>query len=369
MNKRGKRILKLIDRYVGIPILFLLGLLKRKKELPEIITTLGILTVPAIGDIILLNGLLRDIKDFNKEIKIILFVAKELKDIAEIMNTYDNLVEIEVYKPFIALKTLRLNPVDVLIDASQWLRLNAILAFFSKSKYKIGFRTKHQYKHFVFDFAPDHSDQIHELYNFKKLIFSPTIETKYLPKLKFHSEKNIKDNCAVIHTMPSGYLSDRKKWQDKNWIEVIDYLLANDMEIHFTGSVADRRSIKSLLIDYHDNPKIFNVAGKYSLKETTALLLKSKLVISVNTGIMHLASVAGCNLIALHGPTDPKRWGPLNSNATVVQSDYPEAPCLNLGFEYNCNDKTCECMKRISSESVITEIKKILKKAHVKNEV
>lgn len=368
MNRRGKKNLKLIDRYIGIPILILLGLLKRKKELPKNIATLGMLSVPAIGDIILLNALLRDIKDFNNEIRIILFVAKEFKEIAEITGSYDELVEIEVYKPLKAIWILRQHPVDVLIDASQWLKLNAILVFFSKSKYKIGFNTKRQYKHFIFDYAPEHSDQIHELYNFKKLIFNSNIETKNFPELELPDDNIVKDNCAVIHTMPSGYLSDRKRWQDKNWIEVIEHLLANDMEIYFTGSTADRESIEALLSDYRNIPKIYNVAGKYSLKETTALLLKSRLVISVNTGIMHLASVASCNLIALHGPTDPKRWGPLNSNAIIIQSDFPEAPCLNLGFEYNCNDKTCECMKRISSESVINEIKKILNKYPAKNE-
>jgi ADP-heptose:LPS heptosyltransferase len=145
MNKRGKRIFKLFDRYLGIPILYSLGLFKRKRKLQKNISTIGILTVPAIGDIILLNGLLSDIKDFNYQIKIILFVTREVTEIAEIMNSYDELVNIELYKPLKAIKTLRHYPVVVLIDSSQWARLNAILTFFSKSEYKIGFKKAFKY--------------------------------------------------------------------------------------------------------------------------------------------------------------------------------------------------------------------------------
>jgi lipopolysaccharide heptosyltransferase III len=369
MDKRGKKVFKLLDRYLGIPILFILGLFKQKCALSKNISTIGILTVPAIGDIILINGLLRDIKDFNNEIKIILFVTKEVREIAEIMNSCDELIEIEIFRPLKAIKTLRRHPVDIFIDSSQWARLNAILTFFSKSQYKIGFKTKNQHKHFIFDFAAEHSDKVHELYNYKKLIFTPAITIKNFPEIKFSEKSNIKDDRVVIHIAPSGYLSKLKRWKDNNWREIIDYLLAHNLEIYFTGSASDRMYIDSLLNYYHDNEKIFNVAGKYTLRETVSLLLSAKIVISVNTGTMHLASTLDCNLIALHGPTNPKRWGPLNNNSIVIQSDYPQAPCLNLGFEYNCTDRTGECMKRISTESVISAIKKFMNQNYTNSRV
>lgn len=357
MNIRGKKILKLLDKYLGIPILFALLILKTKKVLPKDIKKIGVLTVPALGDIILINGLLSDIKSYDKKIKIILFVSKEVKETAELMSEYDLLVNIEIYNLFSAINTLRSNPVDIFIDASQWSKFNAILTFFSKSKFKIGFRTKGQCKHLIFDYAPEHSPQIHELFNYKKLSFIPEIATNNLPRLKLNSEISVIKDRIVIHTMPSGYLSVLKEWPGENWAIIIEFLLARKYEIFFTGSGSDRKSIDALLLMYKKNHRLYNVAGKYSIKETAYLIKNSRLVISVNTGIMHLASVIGCNLIALHGPTDPKRWGPLNENSRIIKSNYPEAPCLNLGFEYKCNDRTGECMKRITPEMVISEIK------------
>ena len=212
MNERGKKTFKLLDKYLGIPILFALKLLSKKKELPKNIEKIGILTVPAIGDIILLNGFLRDIKNFNRDIKIILFVSEEVKEIAEIMGSYDEIVSIELYRPLRVVKTLRLHPVDVFIDAAQWARFNAILTFFSKSKYKIGFKTKGQCKHLIFDYAVEHSNKTHELYNYKKLSFSKEIKAGSLPKIGFNHETQIKKDQVVIHTMPSGYLSVLKEY-------------------------------------------------------------------------------------------------------------------------------------------------------------
>ncbi len=360
MNTRGKKIFKLLDRYLGIPILFILSLLRTKKVLPMDIKKIGVLTVPALGDIILINGLLSDIKRYDKKIEIILFVSEEVKKTAELMGEYDLLVNIKSYSFFSAINILRSYPVDIFIDASQWAKLNAILTFFSKSKFKIGFRTKGQCKHLIFDYAVEHSPLIHELFNYKKLSFRPEIETNNLPGLKLNSEVPVIKDRIVIHTMPSGYLSFLKEWPGENWAIIIEFLLTRKYEIFFTGSDSDRKSIDALLLTYTKNPRLYNVAGKYSIKETAILIKSSRLVISVNTGIMHLASVLGCNLIALHGPTDPKRWGPLNKNSRIIRSNYPEAPCLNLGFEYKCNDRTGECMKTITPEMVISEIEKMI---------
>ncbi|MCH7965049.1 MAG: glycosyltransferase family 9 protein [Bacteroidetes bacterium] len=357
MNVRGKKSFKLLDKYLGVPILFVLNLFSKKKQLPKNIEKIGILTVPAIGDIILLNGFLRDIKKFNHDVKIILFVTNEVREIAEIMGSYDEIVSIKLFNPLRAIKTLRSHPVDVFIDTAQWTRLNAIFTFFSKSKYKIGFKTKGQYKHFIYDFAAEHSNLTHELYNFKKLSFSKEIKAESLPKIEFNHGTQIKKDQVVIHIMSGGYLSELKRWPDENWRRIIDYLLESQCDIYFTGSASDRKHLVSLLKNYKDNIRLHNVAGKHSLRETAILLVGSQLVISVDTGIMHLASALGCNLISLHGPTAPTRWGPLNSNSITIQSNYPEAPCLNLGFEYNCKDRSGECMKRITSEKVISEIK------------
>jgi len=83
------------------------------------------------------------------------------------------------------------------------------------------------------------------------------------------------------------------------------------------------------------------MAGKLSLEQTAQTINNAKLSISIDTGIMHLASVLNCNLIAIHGPTSPKRWGPLSSKAHFVYLNKSCSPCISLGFESKCTNNIC----------------------------
>ena len=96
---------------------------------------------------------------------------------------------------------------------------------------------------------------------------------------------------------------------------------------------------------------------------TAAYLNRSSGVVAVNTGTMHLAALLGKPLVALHGPTDPKRWGPIypghsNADNTIVLGPGPDegGAYLNLGFEYS--DNPTYLMDQISVEAVLAALRK-----------
>lgn len=359
MTLRGKKYLKNLDKYIGAPVLFLFGLIRVKRKLPKNISNIGIMLVPAIGDIILIYGLLEEIKLKNNNINIHLFVPSEYENVLSLINKYDSFTKINLSNPIEAFKLIRKKSFDIFIDASQWARLPALLSSFSKSRYTIGFKSKGQGKHFAFDKAVDHSSEVHEFYNLKRLNFFDNDEIQEIPRLNIDYNIPIDEKKISIHIAPSGSKSERKELPINNWIAIIDYLLKKDLNIFFTGSEADKNKIDKIITRLKSD-KLFNVAGTLSFTETAKLLKSSKLVISVNTGTMHIASFLRSNLIAIHGPTNSKRWGPLNENSIVINSPYPEAPCLDLGFEYNCKDKDGKCMKAITPETIIQGIDKFI---------
>ena len=157
---------------------------------------------------------------------------------------------------------------------------------------------------------------------------------------------------------PGGSRSYLKEWPDANWIEIIDQLTAHHYEVFLTGAKIDREKAEQIKAQIANRGSVNIVAGTLDLKQTAELLKSSMLVISVDTGIMHLASALGCNLIALHGPTSVKRWGPLAANAISLQSGLQCSPCLNLGFESRC--QTNSCMKSITTTALMDAIKKIV---------
>jgi heptosyltransferase-3 len=357
MSTRGNIKLKLVDRYIGIFLIFFLSFFKIKKIKPQQYDSLGILATAAIGDTILLSALAQSLKSKYPQAKIILFAGESNVAIAQLLVGFDEIVLITVKNPWKAILQLRKYSLDLLIDSGQWARINALLSFFAKSKHTVGFKTEGQYRHFLYDSVITHSSTHHELENFLNLNLDFALEKPIIPMFKTHSVDKV-NHRIICHIKPSGEKAWMKEWDNSKWIKLIHYLEGRGFEVFLTGGPEDQTSLNELFNQGLSSKNVYVVAGKYSLKQTMELIQSAKLCISVNTGIMHMASVLGIDLVAIHGPTNPKRWGPINSNSTIIQSSLTCSPCLNLGFDYKC--PVNDCMKEISYEKVLEEVKKYL---------
>ena len=104
----------------------------------------------------------------------------------------------------------------------------------------------------------------------------------------------------------------------------------------------------SEIIESKAKHKIQNLCGTTSLKELALVIKNSKCVISCDTGPMHLAVALGKDMIALFGPSDPKRTGPFYG--TIIQQQLHCSPC---------NKKKCDdpiCMEKIKPEHVMDKL-------------
>ena len=73
---------------------------------------------------------------------------------------------------------------------------------------------------------------------------------------------------------------------------------------------------------------------------------------------MHLGCAVGIPVVALHGPTNPVKWGPWSKKSMVISSQRNCSPCLSLGFEYGCNNNAC--MSDISVQQVFDAVNTVL---------
>jgi heptosyltransferase-2 len=105
------------------------------------------------------------------------------------------------------------------------------------------------------------------------------------------------------------------------------------------------------------NPQsaIFNLAGKTSLRELMAAVKLCRVLLTNDTGPMHLAEALGVPVVAIFGSTSPELTGPTSANATIVKGDAPCSPC----FLREC-PIDFRCMKEIEAGRVVEAI---LKKA------
>jgi ADP-heptose:LPS heptosyltransferase len=99
-----------------------------------------------------------------------------------------------------------------------------------------------------------------------------------------------------------------------------------------------------------------SAAGALSIRGSAALIEGSALVVSTDSGPMHIAGALKIPTIALFGPDDAVRTGPLNPGDVVIQKELECVPCR----EKECRLPTVECMESITAEEVGAHIRKRL---------
>ena len=366
---------KLTDKWVGGAIVLFLKAFGKssfpiKNENPKNII---IVKLAAIGDTILLIPILRALSKEYPDTRITMVHTAVNREVLKNCPYIQNLMEINIkllqQNPFLLLeygKRLRALDPDIIIDYEQWSMLTPILSRLTRAPRRFGLNGYSALRSLLYTEKYKGGKNEHELQRFLgltrpllssepetglELFVTPTEEDNIKRKLEHNwiSEENF---LLVIHPGCGGGEHPRN-WPIEQYRWLLSRLLASkpDIKVIITGG-PDETILAAQLYDAIADPMhIVNLSGKLSLRETFVLLRSSNLVICGNTGIMHAACAWNTPVVALHGPTNPERWGPLGSNHTVVQTTKSCAPCLDLGFDYGCSKP--DCMEEIPRENVL----------------
>jgi lipopolysaccharide heptosyltransferase II len=106
--------------------------------------------------------------------------------------------------------------------------------------------------------------------------------------------------------------------------------------------------------------KVLNLCGATSLPEMIEWVRRGDLLITNDTGPMHVAAALGKPLVALFGPTEPRRTGPYGQLENVLRLDLPCSPCLSARCAYEKKD---ECLQALSPATVLPRVEKLLSRA------
>ena len=143
-----------------------------------------------------------------------------------------------------------------------------------------------------------------------------------------------------------------KRWPVPYWATLLDRLISEEhASVVLTGAPGDLPLIEKITARMREQP--FNLAGRTSLTQLAALLKRADLLISGDSGPMHMAGAVETPLIAIHGPTDPALSGPVSRRATVLRSDIWCSPCYQARDTADCRFFTTQCMKDITPARVL----------------
>ncbi|MFH1861648.1 MAG: glycosyltransferase family 9 protein [bacterium] len=358
MRLRGNPLLKALDRWLLGTAISSFGWIKSKPRLSDPPGSVLLIKLNALGDTILFVALARVLKRTYPEVRVE-FLGSEINLPVLQRCPYLDAVQVcrlsDVFrKPLTFLNVIRQiqrNRYDVIIDGSQWERITALITLFSRAKATVGFDTAGQKRSGAYHFPIPHRREQHEIDCFFELlqplgIMAQTEERGGIYVVQSEDREKLRNvydplKSQIVFHPGCGAHGAPRQWLPQYYSELAERLAGEfpDHHILLTGSTDETETCAS--VKSNSRNEILDLCGKLDFHQLAALLEQAALLICGNTGVMHLAAAIGTPVIALHGPTDPRRWGPLSKKATVIISPKECAPCLYLGSEYACDCPDC----------------------------
>ena len=147
-----------------------------------------------------------------------------------------------------------------------------------------------------------------------------------------------------------------KRWPVEYFVEVVRRLVKTHPDLRFAilGGPSDSRLGET--IAQAAPSRCVDLTGRTSLPEMIEWVRRCELMVTNDTGPMHVAAALGKPMVALFGPTEPRRTGPYGQLAEVLQHPLPCAPCMKASCNYK---KPLECLRAISPAAAVERVERI----------
>lgn len=162
----------------------------------------------------------------------------------------------------------------------------------------------------------------------------------------------------------TGSYSPARRWSVGNFAAVADQLTERyHAQVVLLGGPEEKGLAEEVATAVSHRP--LNLAGATTLQEAAAVLARCCLLVSNDSGLMHVATAVGTPVVAIFGPSNHRAWGPYpltSGRNRVVRVDLPCSPCLyrghQVGRRYGCRER--ECLLRVTPAMAMVAVGEVL---------
>jgi len=253
-------------------------------------------------------------------------------------------------------RALRDTHYDLVIDFQSLLK-SAVLVWLARGRRKIGFDRgmQHQEHSYLFlnERVPPVDMDVHALTRGLMLVEAVGVRSEtviYDLPIAARDRRRIDDllvACGIDGRRPVVAINPVALWETKLWLNdrfaaLADRLISElGVDVVFTGGPADDFVIDDIRGQMRQSAG--DLSGRTTLKMLAALYQRACLLVTTDTGPMHLAAAVDTPVVALFGPTAPWRTGPYGRHHRVIRTAPPCSPC----FKRHCDHHQCRCMRDI----------------------
>jgi lipopolysaccharide heptosyltransferase II len=348
--------------------------------LPKEISKILLIRFSSLGDVLLTSPLIRLLREKFPEVQIEFLVRKEYADVIRYNPYLSGVIEFNIKDGFIGLaklkNLLRSQKYDTILDLHDSLRSNYLLIgrrlnpFHSASIYKIN---KNQLIRFLL--VKWKINLYQNIYGYIPMVWEKYIKAAeslglqpddghldlFLPQksemgAKEFLKKLPKGKWEVV--MAPGAQHFTKRWPTEYYIDLIKQIYKiYKLKTILVGGADDQPVIDKITTNVPNNLTA-STLGRLSLLETAALIKRAELVISNDSGLMHVVAALNRPMMVIFGST-VKEFGffPNSPNATVIENKGLYCrPCSHIGRS-SCPERHFRCMKEILPHMIVHKIK------------
>jgi ADP-heptose:LPS heptosyltransferase len=405
--------LRRIDRYVGIPLCWILSVIRRARAfistnpvLPKPHKVL-IIKLSEMGSTVLAYPALAELKSRCPDVTIYFLVFAKNAAIMEMLNLTPtrNIITVDFQTPWKLLHSglkamLRLfqERFDTTIDMDLFSRLTALISFIACRGNRVGFHRYNDeglYRGDLLTHRVFYSPHIHTSAAFVSLVRSLFQQPDDEPYYRGHispreltvplHQPEVTDLKSVRHKLLSaGIELDRsilvlinpnssdifplRKWPLTYYARLCCQLIEKipQCALAITGVLSENNDAKYLL-EQVQNPRCADFTGKTSFRELLALYSVATVMVTNDSGPAHFASLLRLPTVVLFGPETPRLYSPIGENHKVMYSNFACSPCVSV---YNGKKSPCRenrCLMAITPEAVFEQVLSLLNDAAAVN--
>ncbi len=180
-------------------------------------------------------------------------------------------------------------------------------------------------------------------------IVKPKLQVSSQQK-KSSREKFLTDmHAPVLILCPGAEYGPAKQWPAEHFAALAQYYLDKKWQICLLGSAKDKDIANR--IEKLCQKKVLNLCGRTSLSQVMDVMSYGDLVVSNDSGLMHMAAALEKPVIGIYGSSDPQFTPPLGQNARVVSLNLSCSPC----FKRQCPLGHLACLNQLRPEQVIEQ--------------
>lgn len=325
-------------------------------EMPPAKRKFLLIRFSSIGDIVLTTPVIRCLKTQLPDAEVHFLVRDRFLPVIQ-HNPYIDKIHVLAHSWELMIEELRTENFDYIIDLhhnTKTLRVKRALKKKSFSFYKLNIQ-----KYLLTAFKINMLPRMHIVDRYLKTVesFGVKNDGRGLDYFISQTEETRREDIPVSHS--AGYIAcvigaahGTKRWPVHKWKELCANL---NYPIMLLGGPEDRERGEE--IASADTVKVYNSCGKFSLNESADLVRKAKLVITNDTGLMHIAAAYKKVIISLWGNTVPAfgmtpYYGDFSLNFLALQTKTWCRPCSKIGYN-KCPLGHFRCMENIQAADVI----------------